>query len=146
MRPGERSKSCAVAFGLLALVALAIGGCGAPDPRPRTVDELAADPVVLQGLLARCAAEGHTTANEVECANARRATERLGHALDTERERVHEEESARQRERRRAAEDAQRSAAAAAQPKFDPYTAPVPSVAPAAPAAPTPAADAGRAR
>jgi hypothetical protein len=143
MLPDERSKSCGVAFGslpLAMLAMLAMGGCGAPDPRPRTVDELAADPIVLQGLVARCAADGRAAANDVECTNARLATERLGNALDAERRRVHEEEFARQRERRRAAEEAQRRAEAEARPPFDPYTAPVP------PAAPAPAAEAGPAR
>jgi len=146
MRADERPKTSGVAFGLLLVVALAVGGCGAPEPRPRTVDELAADPVVLQGLVARCAAEGRATANDLECANARRATERLGNSLDAERQRVHDEEFARQREQRRAADEAQRRAAAAGQQRFDPYTAPVQSVAPAAPAAPAPPAESGSTR
>ena len=121
-------------LGLLALAMLANGGCGAPETRPRTVDELAADPAVLQGLVARCAADGRLAANDTECVNARLATERLGRAVDAEQRRVHDEEFARQREQRRLAEDARSRAAAEAQPRFDPYNAPVPTVPPVVPA------------
>ena len=126
--------------GLLALAMLMLGACGAPAPRPRTVDDLAADPVVLQGLVARCAADRHAAASDPECANARQAAERLGSALDAEQSRAHDQEFERQREQRRAAEDAQRRAAAEAQPHFDPYSTPIPM------APPAPATDAGSAR
>ena len=121
------------AFGLLTLAVLAIGACGAPEPRPRSVDELAADPVVLQGLVARCATDRRTAAGEVECANARQAAERLGNALDAERRRRHDVEFERQREQRRAAEEAQRRAAAEAEPHLDPYSAPIPPAPPTDP-------------
>ena len=136
----EQATARSGAIGLLALAVLAVGACGVPEPRPRSVDELAADPVVLQGLVARCATSRRTDADEVECANARLAAERLGKTLDAERRRVHDEEFERQRERRRAAEEAQRRAAAEAQPHFDPYSTPIP------PAAPAPAADTGGAK
>ena len=141
----DRSTLRAGALGLLALALLVGGGCGARQPRPRTVDELAADPTVLQGLMARCAADGRLAANDAECVNARFATERLGRALDAEKRGLLDEEFARQREQRRLSEDARSRAAAEAQPRFDPYSAPVPPVAPTPQGAPVEAAVAGTA-
>ena len=115
------------------LAALAVAGCGAPAPRARTVAELAEDPAVLQGLLARCAADKRAATADPECANARLAMERLGREEDAKRNAERAAEFERQRARRRAAQDeAAKKAAAAANPTFDPYSAPVGPEPPAA--------------
>jgi hypothetical protein len=110
---------------VIAVLALALAGCGGPEPRPRTVNDLAQEPAVLQGLAARCAANKHAAANDPECINARIATERLGKADDAKRDPDKDAEFERLREQRRQREDAKQRAAAQAEPKFDPYSSPV---------------------
>lgn len=107
----------------IAVVALLAAGCGAPQPRPRTVVELTAEPLVLQGLLARCAADRHAAASDPECANARLAMDRLGALHDRERAGGNSAEFDRLRELRRVREEQQRRTAAT--PGFDPYSSPV---------------------
>lgn len=109
--------------GLLAAVFLA--GCGGPEPRARTVPELVEDPVVLQGLVARCNADKRAAAADPECANARVAMERLGEQEDAKRDAQHAAEFEQRRAMRRAAQDEAAKEAAATKPAFDPYTAPV---------------------
>jgi hypothetical protein len=113
-------------FTLGAALALAIAvACGAPKPPPHTMHELADDPVLLQGILARCAADKRATAADIECANARLAVERV--AAQEESKRVPERgaEFERQREQRRLQEEQSRRAAERSQPGFDPYSSPV---------------------
>ena len=108
------------------LVALALTGCEAPEPRARTAAELAKDPAVLQGVLARCEAEKRSFAVAPECANARLAMERIGQEEDAKRNAEREAQFQRQRaQRREAQDDATKKAEAAANAAFDPYTAPV---------------------
>ena len=118
------------------LVAVTAVGCGAPEPAPRTVNDLAEDPAVLQGLLARCEADKRAKFNDVECANARRALDRRGIAEDSSHNTERDAEFERQRAARRAHDDAQRSAASQAAPKFDPYSSPVASEPPPSPPKP----------
>lgn len=110
---------------ILAALALASAGCGGPEPRPRTVNDLAQDPAVLQGLAARCAANKHLAVNDPECINARIATERLGQADDAKHDSGKDAEFERLREQRRQREDAKQRAAVQSEPKFDPYSSPV---------------------
>ena len=118
------------------LAALTVAASGGPEPRPRTVNDLADDPAVLQGLAARCEADKSAKFTDAECANARRALERLGTAEDAKLRAEREAEFERQRAQRRAKEEADKRAAAQANPPFDPYSAPVSSD--PAPAAPKP--------
>jgi hypothetical protein len=113
-------------FATMATVVL-VAACGAPKPPPHTVPELAADPALLQGIVARCAADKRAAAGDVECANARLAVERIG--ADEESKHVGERgaEFERQREQRRLQEAQSRRAAERAQPAFDPYSSPVAS-------------------
>jgi hypothetical protein len=121
--------------GIVGLLAgLILAGCGGPEPRARTVTELAEDPAVLQGLVARCNADKRAAMTDLECANARTAMERLGQQEDAKRDAQHEAEFERRRALRRAAQDEAAKAAAAAKPAYDPYTAPVGSE----PPSPTP--------
>jgi hypothetical protein len=111
-------------------------GCGTPKPPPHTVAELADDPVLLQGISARCTADKRAAAQDVECANARLAVERL--AAQEESKHVDERGAAfeRQREQRRVQEDRSRRAAERAEPGFDPYSSPVAGDKPPEPARP----------
>ena len=45
-----------------ALAVAIVAGCSAPKPPPHTVPELAEDPALLQGIVARCAADKHAAA------------------------------------------------------------------------------------
>lgn len=107
------------------LAALAIVGCGGPEPKPRTVNDLADDPAVLQGLLARCEADKRAKFNDVECDHARRALDRLGGVEDAKLHQERDAEFERQKMLRREHDEAQRRAAAQANPPFDPYSSPI---------------------
>jgi hypothetical protein len=107
------------------LASLALAGCGEPTLRARTVDELALDPPVLQGIVSRCEADKRAAATDPECLNARLAAERLARAEDTKHDVDHDREFERQRELRRERDEAQRRAAAQKEPAFDPYSSPV---------------------
>jgi hypothetical protein len=107
------------------LAASVVAGCGGPEPPARTVNELAEDPAVLQGLLARCQANKRAAATDPECTNARVAMERLGREEDAKRNAGRAAEFERQRTLRRDRDEAAQKAAAEARPAFDPYTAPV---------------------
>lgn len=136
MKPGPGLIACA----------LLVAACESRAPRPRTVVEFVEDPVLLQGVIARCRAKG-TVARDVECTNALAAADRIADELESQR--VGDRSAAFERERtvRRAREDAQRAAAERSAPRFDPYSSPVATdatdAAPTgatAPAAATPAA------
>ena len=105
--------------------ALALAGCSEPKLKARTVDELAMDPPVLQGIESRCEANKRRAVADPECLNARLATERLARAEDGKHDGDHDREFERQRELRRAHDDAQRRAAAQKEPVFDPYSSPI---------------------
>ncbi len=106
------------------LASALVAGCDNPAPRARSVNDFAEDPAVRQAVVARCDADKRNS-DPVECANARAAMERLGKVEDTKHTTEHDESFERQRAARRAREDAERRAAAAANPPFDPYSAPV---------------------
>lgn len=110
---------------LTLLALLLVAACGAPQPPPRTVNDLAEDPVVLQGLAARCEADKKAKFTDVECANARRARDRLGNVDDAKLRDERAAEFERQRAERRARDEAAKRAAAQANPPFDPYSAPI---------------------
>jgi len=107
----------------IVIVALVAAACGASGTRPRSVAELADDPLVLQGLVERCAADPKAAARDPECLNARLALDRLGAAADREHDPERDAEFARERELRRQHEE--RARRGAAPPAFDPYSAPV---------------------
>jgi hypothetical protein len=133
---------------LLIACALVVAACGGPPPRPRTVAEFVEDPTLLQGVIARCRAQG-IVARDPECANALAAADRIADDAESKRVGDRTAEFERERAERRAREDAQRAAAERAAPKFDPYTSPVAADAPAGDApvttAPTSAATAAAA-
>lgn len=85
--------------------------------------ELKADPLVLQGLLARCAADKRAAARDIECANARLAIDQLGGVQDREQSSERGAEFDRQREQRRQRDEQQKRSTAS--PAFDPYSSPV---------------------
>jgi len=114
------------------IAAMVVAGCDSPEPRVRSVDDLADDPAVLQGLMARCDASKREAATNAECANARAAMERLGKVEDAKHDSERDAGFERLRNQRRAREEAEKRASAAANPPFDPYTAPV-ATEPAAP-------------
>jgi hypothetical protein len=107
------------------LAAVVVAGCDSPEPRVRTVNDFADDPAVLQGVISRCDADKRGAAKDAECANARAAMERLGKVDDAKRDTGRDAEFERQRALRRARDEAAARAAAAANPPFDPYSAPV---------------------
>ncbi len=126
------------------LVALLAAACGGPPPHPRTVAEFVEDPVLMQGVIARCRAANAVT-KDLECTNALAAADRIAAEEEAKRAQSRDATFERERRERREREDAQRAAADRAAPKFDPYTSPVaePPVAggtPAAPASDPPAA------
>ena len=107
------------------LAGLIVAACGAPEPPPRTVNDLAEDPAVLQGLAARCEADKTAKFTDIECANARRARDRLGGADDAKLRDERAAEFERLRAERRARDDAANRAATKANPPYDPYSAPI---------------------
>lgn len=109
---------------LLAAAVLA-AACSAPEPQPRSVQDLAADPAVLNGVLLRCAERPRASAKDPECVNARVAADQLAQSAHQERAAALAREFEKQREQRRLREEQQRRAAEAAAPKFDPYRSPV---------------------
>jgi hypothetical protein len=120
-----------------ALMLALVAGCSSPKPPPHTVPELAADPQLLQGIMARCAAMGRRAAEaDVECANARLAVERVGAAEESKHTDERGAEFERQREQRRQQEEQRRRATERAQPGFDPYSSPVGGEKPPEPAKP----------
>ena len=106
-------------------VALVAAGCGAPQPGPRSVAQLKAEPMVLQGLLARCAADKRAAARDVECSNARVALEQLGAIADRAQSGERGVEFDRKRELRRQRDEQLRPVDA--NKPFDPYSSPVSS-------------------
>jgi hypothetical protein len=89
--------------------------------------ELAADPLLLQGIAARCAADKHAAAIDIECARARLALEHIATAEESSHSVERGAEFERQRDQRRLQEDQSRRAAERAAPVFDPYSSPVSS-------------------
>ena len=119
-----------------ALALTGVAACGSPKPAPHSVAELADDPVLLQGIAVRCAADKHAAASDADCVNARLAVERLAAAEEAKHVGERGAEFERQREQRRVAEDQKRRATEGAQPGFDPYSSPITSEKPLDPAKP----------
>ncbi len=116
----------------VAAIALAsLAACESPAPVPHTVPELAADPVLREGILARCAADKHAAAHDVECANARLAVERTAVEEDSKHTGERGAEFERQREQLRLLDEQRRRAAERSKPGFDPYSSPVATEKPA---------------
>lgn len=90
----------------------ALAACGKPEPR--SVQQFMDDEVALTGALARCENMGSESMRDVECQNARRASERLA-AIEEERVRkAREEEFQRKRAALRARQEQERLAREAA--------------------------------
>ena len=114
-----------LAMRAVALVAVALAGCGAPKPLPHTVNELVDDRVLLQGIIVRCAADKRAADADVECTNARLAVERIGAEEDSRHSAERGAAFDQQREQHRVQEEQRRRAAEHAQATFDPYSSPV---------------------
>jgi hypothetical protein len=99
---------------------------------PHTVADLVADPAVLQGIAARCAADRQAAAADADCGKARQAMEQIAAEEDARHAGERDQEFARHREQRRAQEEQQRRVAEQAHPAFDPYSTPVTADPPAA--------------
>ena len=99
-------------------LALAISGC-APEPQPRSFAEFMEDRVATEGTIERCDRDREGTANDIECANARRAQATIALRLEQERRIELERESERKLAELRAElarrEHAEREALAAAE-------------------------------
>jgi hypothetical protein len=117
---------------VLIAAALLVVACGAPDPRPRTVEEFVEDPAVLQGVVIRCSARRSREHMDPECANAFAAVETIAKAEEQRRAADREANFERSRERRRVLDEQRRADAERAAPKFDPYSSPVVDPSPAA--------------
>lgn len=124
---------------ILVGVALLAAGCGTPEAPTRTIAEFTEDPTLLQGVMIRCAEQRTKRVRDPECANALAAADRLAADEDMQRRQERTVAFERQREERRAREEAQRQAADRAEPRFDPYSAPVSTDVPPASASPGPA-------
>jgi len=104
--------------GLLCLLGLALAGCTKPPP-PRSFADFMEDRIAMEGALARCNQNRDETHDDIECANARRASM----AIALTEERARREDLERESERKLAAlraelsrrERAEREAAAAAE-------------------------------
>lgn len=79
--------------GVCLLLAAAIGAC-APESKPRTVLDFMEDGLAREGVLTRCNQDRDATLQDVECANARRASATL--AIEAERARAGDVEHARE--------------------------------------------------
>lgn len=90
----ERQPSVWLRAGMM-MVAGFVAACGAPSPGPRTFYDFMEDGLAREGVLARCNQDRAVPANDLECANARRAEAVV--ALERERKRAAEleRESAR---------------------------------------------------
>ena len=82
-----------------AALALALAGCGSPDPR--SVDEYAADPILREAALSRCNLDRLSSRDDPDCINARRAAARVAAAAEAERRAELEAESEARRDARR---------------------------------------------
>jgi len=71
--------------GVCMLLAAAIGAC-APETKPRTVLDFMEDGLAREGVLTRCNQDRDASQQDVECANARRASAAL--AIEAERARA----------------------------------------------------------
>ena len=76
------------------LLAAAIGAC-APEAKPRTVLDFMEDGLAREGVLTRCNQDRDASQQDVECANARRASAAL--AVEAERARAGDREDASER-------------------------------------------------
>ena len=128
------SRILAIAF-CSASVALLVACAEKPLP-PLSVEELIADPVMLDGVLMKCNAAATSQRPSIECKNARVAVDRI--ARQREQEEIAKSEAAfeRNRERLRQQQDTLRRQQEEAK-KVDPYKLPL--IPPADPAAQPPA-------
>ena len=109
------------------LVAILAGlaACSAPKTPAASVDEMLADPVLLQSVIDRCAVNPGRAAGDVECGNARVAVEKKGAAEDAEKAAKKQAEFERLRAEKRAADDRRQQEAESRKKPFDPYSTPV---------------------
>jgi len=94
---------------LRAIVTLLAGAvlvaCSEPPP-PKSVDELIADPILLEAVMVRCEADRAKTRYDSECVNARVATDRIAAREEAERRAEFEVQSERKRQALRRAQQA----------------------------------------
>ena len=84
--------SCAIAA-----LCLVLAACE-ERPLPRTFADFMEDPIAREGALSRCNENQEATLNDIECANARRATSAIALRQERERREVLERESERKLE------------------------------------------------
>ncbi len=109
---------------LVAVVA-GLAACSAPKVPAVSVDEMLADPVLLQSVIDRCEANPGRAAADIECGNARLAVEKKGAAEDAEKAGKKQAEFEQMRAARRAADDRRQQEAESKKKPFDPYSTPV---------------------
>jgi hypothetical protein len=117
-------KSILISVGICCAAALGLAACD-PAPVPvATVQDLINDPVILDGLLIKCAKDQRAQKTDVECTNARIAVDRIA----AHREKLEAEKRIaafeRNRERLRLQQEAQRHQLEEAN-KIDPYKLPL---------------------
>jgi hypothetical protein len=111
-----------------------VAACSAPKTPTVSVDDMLADPVLMQSVLDRCAASPGRAGADIECGNARIAVEKQGAAEDVKKAAKKQAEFERLRAERRAADDRGQQEAEAKKRPFDPYSTPVnPETAPQKP-------------
>jgi glutamate-1-semialdehyde aminotransferase len=106
--PRGATAKCAIAPCLVVAAGLVLAAC--EQPRPISFSEFMEDDLARDGTLARCNQDRTASANDLECANARRAAMAIAlseerarrEALEAESERLREELRARIAERHEA--------------------------------------------
>jgi hypothetical protein len=119
-------------YGWLYAALLSSVACSPRRIPPMTVADLMEDRVTLDGALMKCDRDKARARTDVECLNARVASERLAKDVDPAVEQKREEDFERTREHLRLAQDKLRQEQEAKK-KVDPYTLPVVPVEPAPP-------------
>ena len=130
-----------IASGGLAAVILAGAACSPRRIPPMSVDELLGDRVALDGVLMKCNQDHSKSRADLDCVNARIATQRLASKNEPAEEARRAADFERARERLRSAQEKQRQALEAKNSKVDAYhlplvpveTTPPPSQTPTAP-------------
>jgi len=136
----QNSIKSIMAGGGLAAVILAGAACSPRQIPPMSVDELLQDRVALDGVLMKCNQDHSKSRADIDCVNARIATQRLASKKEPAEEAKRAADFERARERLRSAQEKQRQALEAKNPKVDGYHLPLVPVETVPPPSDTPTA------